>query len=317
MPILFIVLIVAGVIVALSFGGVGFFLPAAFPPPLPLPPPTHSESMLPKTPAEASLSKTVVPQTLPSTIPVQSVDSIKKQVSVAPPLRAGTRGSGELTTSGVFAWTNVRRVQEGVSVILSRNFILDEIASRRAKDMFLKQYFEHISPQGIGASEVAESVSYAYIAIGENIALGNFESDEDLVLAWMNSPGHRANILNRRFTELGIAVEKGMYEGRETWIGVQIFGKPLSLCPSPDPGQKIVIERNRNMIQLLNGQLVGLKVELESLRASDSYSRDEYNEKVEVYNAMVNQINPLSAETKELVLEYNERVRAFNVCAGS
>ena len=71
--------------------------------------------------------------------------------------------------------------------------------------------------------------------------MGNFKNDQDLVSAWLNSPGHRANILNTRFTEIGTAVLKGFYEGREVWMAVQEFGLPLSSCPNPD--SKVKIER--------------------------------------------------------------------------
>ena len=66
--------------------------------------------------------------------------------------------------------------------------------------------------------------------------------------AWMNSPGHRANILNPHFQEIGVAVGKGMYEGHETWIAVQSFGMPLSACPASDANLKIKIDANNGMI---------------------------------------------------------------------
>ena len=100
--------------------------------------------------------------------------------------------------------------------------------------MFEKEYFEHKSPSGIGASDIAHDVGYEFILVGENIALGNFDGDEALVQAWMDSPGHRANILNKRYTEIGIAAEKGLYQGKMMWLAVQIFARPMSLCQNPN-----------------------------------------------------------------------------------
>ena len=54
----------------------------------------------------------------------------------------------------------------------------------------------------------------------------------------MNSPGHRANILNGKFTQIGVAVGRGTFEDHEVWIGVQVFARPLSDCPQPNAALK-------------------------------------------------------------------------------
>lgn len=240
---------------------------------------------------------------------------IVREISLAPPLVRPDGGDrGDLSVEGIYVWTNVKRHLTGVPRSFLRSESLNEIARRRALDMFTKQYFEHTSPEGRGASEVAAEVGYEFVAIGENIALGNFENDEDLVTAWMNSPGHRANILSPKFVELGVAVEAGTFKGQSTWIGVQIFGKPLSLCRLPDERSKTDIERNRNQIHVYDAKLKGLNAELESLRARDPVPAEEYNQKVAEYNVLVNQINPLNIETKRLVDFYNEGVQVFNLC---
>ena len=258
----------------------------------------------PKAPAESTISK----------ITNKAVE-IVKEVSLAPPLiHSGTSGPSTLTYDGVFVWTNVNRHISGVSPPFTRNETLNQIAQQRAEDMFEKQYFEHTSPSGSSASTIADENGYKYIAIGENIALGNFDSDQDLVTAWMNSPGHRANILSPKFIELGVAVVPGVFNGRKTWIGVQIFGKPLSYCPQPDYALKTTIEQNRNQIRVYDGKLKGLNDELESLRARNPIPAEEYNQKVAEYNTLVNLINPLNVETKRIVDVYNDGVDRFNHC---
>jgi uncharacterized protein YkwD len=93
--------------------------------------------------------------------------------------------------------------------------------------MFENQYFAHESPTGEKVSDLAKKFGYDFLLIGENLAMGNFSSDEDLVLAWMESPGHRENILNEKYQEIGVAVKKGIFEGKEVWIAVQHFGLPF------------------------------------------------------------------------------------------
>lgn len=108
---------------------------------------------------------------------------------------------------------------------LKENPLLNAIAEERARDMFEKQYFAHDSPTGEGDADVAQRVGYRYKKIGENIAKGWYLNDKKLVDGWMQSPGHRKNILYSEYDEIGVAVVKGRFEGDEVIIGVQIFGR--------------------------------------------------------------------------------------------
>lgn len=246
---------------------------------------------------------------------VELADAIKEEISNPSPLIwTSPSERAHLTKDGVLTETNAHRLVAANLPALRSNAKLDAIADIRLKDMFDKQYFEHINPQGEGASDVAKDVNYQYIAIGENIALGNFEDDKVLVQAWMDSPGHRANILNTKFTEIGIAVATGTYEGRRTWIGVQIFAKPTSECPEVSAILKANVTANTDRITVLKNQADQLAAELEQMRAQSDVDRNEYNKKVSEYNSLVKSFNDLNARTKTLVDEYNEQVRAFNAC---
>lgn len=128
-----------------------------------------------------------------------------------------------LTNAGVLSATNAARQEQGVPV-LKLNNTLNAIANDRLKDMFAEQYFAHASPVGNDMIALAKKYQYAYRFIGENIAMGNYATSAAMVDGWMNSPGHRANILNTNYKEIGIAVGKGSLNGRDVWIGVQIFG---------------------------------------------------------------------------------------------
>ena len=119
---------------------------------------------------------------------------------------------------------------------LKINPLLQEAARLKANDMAAKSYFSHESPEGKTPWYWLEQAGYEYVYAGENLAV-NFIDSEDVVVAWMNSPAHRANMLNDKFSEIGIAAARGTYEGRETTFVVQFFGKPV-LAALP-PGEAI------------------------------------------------------------------------------
>ncbi len=109
---------------------------------------------------------------------------------------------------------------------LKVNPLLEQAAQAKANDMATKGYFAHNSPDGTTPWHWFAQVGYDYVYAGENLAIDFFES-ADVEKAWMNSPLHRANIINADFTEIGIATAKGIYNGHETTFVVQMFGKPL------------------------------------------------------------------------------------------
>lgn len=221
-----------------------------------------------------------------------------------------TSHDGVLTTEGVLYYTNQARQKNGGFSPLTRNAKLDQSAHIKLQDMFEKQYFDHISPLGRGPADLADFVGYQYVVVGENLALGMFENDSALVDAWMNSPGHRANILNLHYTEIGISAEKGTYEGREVWISVQSFGMPLSACPPLDGTMKEQIVKNNSEINSIQSALEARLQRVENASKADpNYNTyvDEYNELAKTYNALV-------ATNKGLADTYNAQVRAFNAC---
>ncbi|MBU6501005.1 MAG: hypothetical protein KGJ89_02665 [Patescibacteria group bacterium] len=251
-----------------------------------------------------------------------AVENIKKTVATPEPLRAPTSSepsvspaktsaSDSLTVAGVISWTNIQRQENGALPALAENSQLDTIAEERLADMFQKQYFAHVSPSGDSVTTVAASVGYDYLELGENLALGNFGGDEKVVIAWMNSPGHRANILNVNYREIGVAVRKGVYEGESTWIAVQIFGKPVSACPAIDSPLKDRITASESQLTSMESQISILKSQLDTMDKSD---RRAYNATVDEYNALVAQYNDLVAQTKQMISQYNTEVSAFNQC---
>ena len=120
--------------------------------------------------------------------------------------------------------TNKDRKQEELTT-LSMNPLLVESAQAKANDMAEKGYFAHTSPEGIDPWYWIREAGYSFTYAGENLAV-NFSDSEDVVSAWMDSPGHRANILNGTFTEIGVAIAVGEYKGQKTTFVVQMFGTP-------------------------------------------------------------------------------------------
>lgn len=248
----------------------------------------------------------------------KAVEEIKKEISLPPPLRAEKSARQPapevvLTRSGVINWTNAERKQNGLAP-LKENQKLNQAAAFKLADMFQNQYFAHESPSGEGVADLAKSARYEFVSVGENLALGNFESDKALVEAWMNSPGHRANILSSSFHEIGVAVGKGMFEGKETWLAVQHFAKPLSACPQPDPNLKIGIESSEKQIDGLSVAANRLRAELENFEPKNRKELIEYNQRVGEYNSLAGQINILIESAKLLINTYNSQVRALNSC---
>ena len=193
---------------------------------------------------------------------------------------------------------------------LSENQKLDEAAKAKAEDILAKQYFEHISPSGVGPGDLVKSYGYDFIVTGENLILGNFADEAEAVQDWMDSPGHRANILNERFTEIGVAFVKGTYEGRSVWVGVQEFGLPLSTCPQPETSLKSQIEANQSLLSQLSAELNSLKSQIESTNPRSN----QYNNLVNEYNSLVAKYNNYNDQTKALIQEYNNEVNLFNQC---
>jgi len=217
----------------------------------------------------------------------------------------------KLSTKGVIDITNKYRAQNGNLVALKENSKLDFSAEKKLQDMFMKQYFEHSSPQGVGVGDLGEQVGYEYIIIGENLALGNFKDDQALVDAWMASPGHKANILNNRYTEIGVAVGKGTYEGKSVWMAVQHFALPKSACPSIDEVLRGIIGIDQKSIKTMETDLAARRGKIESGVVSEGLTT---NEQINKYNELVNDYNKLISGIKEKISKYNEEVRDFNKC---
>lgn len=123
--------------------------------------------------------------------------------------------------------TNSMREDTGLNTLVL-NEKLSQAAHEKALHMFENDYWAHVSPEGVEPWDFILGVDYDYIYAGENLAK-NFSSSSDVVKAWMESPTHRDNILNRNYKEIGFAVVNGTLNGYETTLVVQMFGQPRNL----------------------------------------------------------------------------------------
>jgi hypothetical protein len=117
---------------------------------------------------------------------------------------------------------------------LSINTKLQAAAQAKADDMAAKGYFAHTSPDGRTSWSWFKDAGYSFSYAGENLAV-DFSDSKDVEDAWMNSPTHRANILNGKFTEIGIATAEGEYQGKKAIFVVQMFGRPSLLASTNAP----------------------------------------------------------------------------------
>lgn len=118
--------------------------------------------------------------------------------------------------------TNLRRQQNSVGAV-QLNDQLSDAARRKAANMFAEQYWAHISPSGKDPWSFISAAGYSFLFAGENLAR-DFGDSKSVVDAWMNSPGHRDNLLNSRYKDVGFAVVNGKYSDHETTLVVQMFG---------------------------------------------------------------------------------------------
>lgn len=132
--------------------------------------------------------------------------------------------SSAITPQNIIDLTNQTRENLNLPK-LKVNDKLMQAAAAKAQDMAQNQYFAHVSPAGVTPWSWMSQVGYKYKYAGENLAV-HFTSAEGVQEGWLASPSHRANIVNKNYTEIGIGVAQGEFEGYPTTFVVQMFGTP-------------------------------------------------------------------------------------------
>ena len=122
----------------------------------------------------------------------------------------------------VIRLVNVQRANNGLPQ-LTKNWEASRVARYKSQDMIDKNYFAHMSPTYGSPFTMMQNFGLRFSAAAENIAYGQRTASE-VMNSWMNSPGHRANILNRSFTHIGVGAAKAS-NGTLYWT--QMFLKPI------------------------------------------------------------------------------------------
>ncbi|PLX21913.1 hypothetical protein C0584_01080 [Candidatus Parcubacteria bacterium] len=143
--------------------------------------------------------------------------------------------------------SNKERIEKDLDP-LSVNQHLSKAAYDKAEAIFSEQRFEHNFDDRKFSAWVKD-VGYEYRYVGENLGI-NFVTSEGLMQAWKDSPTHYKNIINEKFSEIGVAVLEDSYEGRNSILVVQVFAKPLLVEPSIS--EISVLNFNQNLSQDIN-----------------------------------------------------------------
>ncbi|MBK3637924.1 CAP domain-containing protein [Streptomyces sp. MBT97] len=124
-------------------------------------------------------------------------------------------------SSQVIALVNEERSKAGCGP-LTEDPQLRRSAQGHSDDMAARDFFDHVNPDGADPGQRITAAGYRWSTYGENIAKGQ-QTAESVMTSWMNSEGHRANILNCSFKNIGIGIHDG--SGGPWWT--QNFGAKL------------------------------------------------------------------------------------------
>jgi uncharacterized YkwD family protein/spore coat assembly protein SafA len=117
------------------------------------------------------------------------------------------KGEGQTQEEQVAKLVNQERAKYGLKP-LKLNWELSRVARYKSQDMIDKRYFSHTSPTYGSPFDMIRNFGISYRSAGENIAAGQ-KTPQEVMNAWMNSEGHRKNILSSQYTEIGVGYAKG------------------------------------------------------------------------------------------------------------
>ncbi|MGI5237380.1 CAP domain-containing protein [Dactylosporangium sp. CA-139066] len=165
--------------------------------------------------------------------PTENATASAAPTTGAAPTTKATTPKPKTTTAGnasfeaqVLSLVNVERRKKRNCPDLRNNDKLHNAAYKHSADMAKRNYFSHDTPEGVSFSARISDEGYRWSGAAENIAAGQ-PTPEAVMQAWMNSPGHKANILNCSYVDLGIGLAyqvKG--NGQKTPYWTQDFGTP-------------------------------------------------------------------------------------------
>jgi len=196
--------------------------------------PAPVETQVPEETQAPSDTNTATPTQPATKAKVITENQAAPPAQATTPTQAATSAPASDNLNSVNAGSNFKEFQKKVIEIvnrerataglnsLSENADSDKIATLKSEDMVKLNYFSHQSPTYGSPFDMLTHFNISYTAAGENIAYGQSTPDE-VMTAWMNSPGHRANILNINFTQIGVGIALKA-NGQLVWT--QTFTRP-------------------------------------------------------------------------------------------
>lgn len=169
----------------------------------------------------------------------------------------------------IIALTNNIRKELNISP-LQENQVLNQAALNKAQDMLVDQYFAHVSPDDRALRHWLYDLKYNFKFAGENLAIG-FSDANNVVAAWKESPTHYSNIIDPDFTEIGVGVVSGDYNGYETTLIAQYFGNPYSqVTPVVIKEAEEVIAKNQDYNTKVEQAIIKSEPEAEEIVAIEN-----------------------------------------------
>ena len=158
------------------------------------------------------------PAPAPAPAPKQTTPA-PKQTTPPPkqPAQTPTTGAVSQYVQQVIDLTNAQRSKNGLPA-LKTDAQLNGVAQKKSLDMQQKNYFSHTSPTYGSPFDMMRDFGVTYKSAGENIAQGQ-RTPQEVVTAWMNSEGHRKNILSANFTHIGVGYEATGKHWTQMFIG--------------------------------------------------------------------------------------------------
>lgn len=147
--------------------------------------------------------------------------------------------SANISSDELLLHTNIKRQENGLPPLVINNQ-LSQAAAGKAQDMMTKNYWAHIAPDGTTPWAFFKGAGYEYVHAGENLARG-FTTSNDVIEAWMASPGHRENMLSPNYNEVGFAILSGVLTGEDTVLVVEMLGSRSSVAQNAEVSQEVAI----------------------------------------------------------------------------
>ncbi|MDQ0169217.1 CAP domain-containing protein [Paenibacillus tundrae] len=168
-----------------------------------------AEPTTPTTPAKPAQPAQPVKEDKPATTPAKDPSNTGNTGNTGNTNNTNTDSTKSDFASQVVKLVNAERAKAGLNALTS-DALLDKVAVAKAKDMSDNNYFAHQSPTYGSPFDMMKQFGVTYSYAGENIAQGQ-KTPQEVVTAWMNSEGHRANILNKNFTQIGVGYYNGYW----------------------------------------------------------------------------------------------------------